>query len=258
MASKSRQSPNLRMTRAKRAVVQVLAQYFVLRSKDVAQLLRKKEPNQNDIRTINRSLKLLADARLVHRIKYLDLTNDGVGYACGLTDGGVSFAGQGKTLDDHSARTLDHELEISQFHIALRHFCDHHSFELRWQQSDLKHGVNPDAYFSITDPRKESKNTNHFFLEVERAKLGNYKDGEASIIRKLKAYYEYYNSDKCEKHWGFRTYRVIVVLRNNDRRANLLQAMQAELKHRMFWLSVEGVVHDFRTPKGDTYSLSDL
>lgn len=118
--------------------------------------------------------------------------------------------------------------------------------------------MNPDAYFSITDPKKESKNTNHFFLEVERAKIGNYKDGEPSIIRKLNGYYAYYNSDKCEKAWGFKTYRVIVVLRNNERRANLLQAMQEELKHRMFWLSIEGTLDDFRTPKGDTYLLSDL
>ena len=129
MASKRRQNPNLRMTLAKRAVLQILAQYFVLRSKDVAELLRGREPNQNDIRTINRSLKLLADDRLVHRIKYLDLATDVVGYACGLTDAGVSFTGQGKTFDDHSARTLDHELEISFFHLALEYYCRHQGLE---------------------------------------------------------------------------------------------------------------------------------
>ena len=245
------------MTRTKRAILQVLGQHFVLRSKDVAKLLRKREPTTNDIRTINRSLKLLDEAGFVHRLKYLDLADDGVGYACGLTDKGVAEFG-GKTFDEHSERTLDHELEISYFHMALQEFCDHRGLVLRWKQSDLKHGVNPDAYFSITDPTKDSKNTNHFFLEVERAKIGNYKDGEPSIIRKLKGYYEYYNSEDCEKAWGFKTYRLIVVLRNDERRANLLHAMQAELKHRMFWISIEGTLADFRTPKGDTFSLSDL
>src|SRR5579871_1808416 len=136
---------HLRMTRAKRAVLEFLAQYFVLRSKDVARLLRKRTPNKNDIRTINRSLLLLDRAGLVYRLKYLDLDNDGVGFACGLTDKGVREYG-GKTFDEHSERTLDHELEISYFHIALQEMASQNGLSVRWLQADLKHGVNPDAY----------------------------------------------------------------------------------------------------------------
>jgi hypothetical protein len=43
-----------------------------------------------------------------------------------------------KTFDDHSARTLDHELEISHFHMALKRFCEKHDLKLYWQQADLK------------------------------------------------------------------------------------------------------------------------
>jgi hypothetical protein len=240
------------------AVLRLLTSHFVLRSKDVAALVRKRPPTPNDIRTINRSLKLLAERGLVRRKKYLDLSNDGVGYACGLTDRGVAEYG-GKTFDEHSERTLDHELEISRFHIAIQELCDRHGLQLSWRQSDLKHGVDPDAYFFITDPKRDGKNTNHFFLEFERAKLGNMKDGKYSITRKLEHYYRYYNSSECEERWGFKTYRVVLVMRTTDRRDNLVSAMQSGLNHRMFWVGTKhSLVGDFHTPKGDRFSFLDL
>ncbi len=216
---------------------------------------RLTQPCRKD--TINRTLKLLDDAGLVRRLRYLNPLNDGVGYACGLTDAGVRFCGEGKTLDEHSERTLEHELGISFFHLSLRELCDEHGFALRWQQSGLKRGVNPDAYFSLTHPLAEGRNTHHFFLEIERAKIGNYKDGEPSIIRRLRRYYEYYNTPGCESEWGFSTYRVVTVLRSDERRSNLRRAMQAGLDHRMFWLGVESNhTADFQTPKGDTFSFA--
>jgi hypothetical protein len=246
-------------TRNKRQVLQALARYFVLRSRDLAAVLRGRTPSQNDIRTINRTLNILDNAGLVRRLRYLNPENDGVGYACGLTDAGVEFCGAGKTLDEHSERTLEHELGISFFHMSLQKLCDEHGFTLLWEQSDLKHGVNPDAYFRLTKPRTGGKNTHHFFLEIERAKIGNYKNGEPGIIRKLKRYYDYYNSDACEEERGFRTYRVITVLRNDQRRTNLLRAMQPELSHRMFWLGVEAnLAGDYRTPRDDTFSFTDF
>ncbi len=258
MASRSRRALFYPTSR-KREVLDLLAGYFVLRSKDLARLLRNSDPTQTNIRTINRTLKILEDAGLIHRLRYLNPENDGVGYACGLSDSGVQCSGWGKTFDEHSERTLDHELGISCFHLSLKGLCDRHALTLHWQQSDLKHGVNPDAYFSVTNPGKEGKNTHHFFLEIERAKIGNYTDGEPGIIRKLKRYYEYYNTPACEAAWGFMTYRVVTVLRSDERRNNLLRAMQAELNHRMFWLGVESNrTADFRTPRGDAFSFADI
>jgi hypothetical protein len=246
-------------TRRKREVLGLLAEYFVLRSRDLARLLRSPVLNGTDIRTINRTLKILDDAGLVRRLRYLNPENDGVGYACGLTDAGVRFCGEGKTFDEHSERTLEHELGISFFHLSLQDLCDERGFTLHWRQADLRHGVNPDAYFALTNPEAADKNTHHFFLEVERAKIGNWKDGEPGIIRKLQRYYDYYNTPGCESDWGFRMYRVVTVLRNDERRTNLLRAMQAELNHRMFWVSVESDrTSDFRTPKGDTFSFADF
>jgi hypothetical protein len=196
----------------------------------------------------------------VARLPYLDLdrVSGGVHYAWGLSDKGVEFCKAlwplAKTFDEHSQRTLDHELEISFFHIALKRFCEKNKLKLYWQQSDLKCTVSPDAMFGITDPAKpEGKNTLYYFLEMERAKIGHYRDGEPSIMRKLGKYYAYYGTDACEKKWqDFRQFRVIVVQRTDERVENLLKAMETDLKHRMFWLTSEDEDisnYVFRTPR---------
>jgi hypothetical protein len=190
----------------------------------------------------------------VNRLPYLepDRETGGTGFVYGLSDKGVEhvveelpfLALTAKTFDEHSQRTLDHELEISFFHSALKKFCHANGFELHWQQKDLKKKtVAPDAYFAITDPKLPGgENTLHYFLEIERSKIGNIKNGEPSIIRKLGKYYDYFNSDECEKEWQhFRQFRVIVVQRNEHRRQHLLRALGASFAHRMFWLTSEAL-----------------
>jgi hypothetical protein len=149
----------------------------------------------------------------------------------------------GKTFDDHAARTLDHELDISYFHILLKNLCQKCGWTLYWQQTDLKtKTVHPDAYFAITDPTKpEDRNTHHLFLEVERSKVGNYRDGEPSIIRKLEKYYNLFDTPQCEKDWGIRQFRVIVVQRTEERRKNLCNALQEKWGHPMFWITTESL-----------------
>jgi hypothetical protein len=248
------------MNGVKRESLELLAEYFCLRTNDVAQLIRGRAPNESDKRSIRHTLALLHKAGLANRLPYLDLdrASGGVTYVYGLSDKGVRFVESiwtgAKTFDDHSQRTLDHELEISFFHIALKRFCVKNKLKLYWQQSDLKCTVSPDAMFAITDPQKpEGKNTLYFFLEMERAKIGHFVNGEPSIMRKLGRYYEYYGTDKCEKEWlDFRQFRVIVVLRTRDRVENLLGALEKDLKHRMFWLmSEEEDISNyvFRTPR---------
>jgi len=254
MASPTPKRP-LRHRKTMGATLQALAKYFVLKSREAARIVRKREPTENDIRTINRTLKLLYGAGLLHRIKLPNLDDDGAPYVYGLSDAGVRHCGEGKTFDDHSARTLDHELDISDFHIALQELCEAETITLHWRQSDLKHGVNPDAYFSTTRNGK----ANHFFLEVERAKMGNYRNGEPSIIRKLKHYYDYYNTPECEKAWGFKTFRIVTLVFTEERREHLLRAMRGELCHRMFWLgTMKSLAATFLTPKGDPFSFLDV
>ena len=66
-----------------------------------------------------------------------------------------------------------------------------------WQQADLKHTLHPDALFYVADPVNPGK-AFCYFLEIERAKLGNYRNGEPQILRKLRTYYDYFNSTGCE------------------------------------------------------------
>ena len=164
----------------------------------------------------------------------------------GLSDSGLEHVGdlhtvRPKAFTEHCARTLDHELEISYFHIALKQFCAKYSLQLYWQQADLKTAtIHPDAYFAITDPlQPNDRNTNHFFLEIERSKFSKYQDGEPSIIRKLGKYYDLFDTRACDKDWGFHQFRVIVVQRTDERRRNLCYALQEKYRHRMFWLTTE-------------------
>ena len=200
-----------------------------------------------DSRYERKVLRELHDAGLVSAIPYFDLDSPygGRTFAYGLTDAGVKLCKPvfpfAKTFDEHSQRTLDHELEISFFHIALKEFARKSNLKLYWQQSDLKHTVSPDALFALTDPAKpDGKNTLYYFLEIERAKIGHYVNGEPSIMKKLGRFYEYYGTDKCEKEWkDFKQFRVIVVQRTDERRENLLKQLNKEYNHRMFWLTTE-------------------
>ena len=242
-------SPELRhrVTNAKRVVLELLAEYFCLRTNDVARLVRNRTPNESDKRSVRYTLELLYKEGLVNRLPYIELDRDrGVAtFVYGLSDKGVSFVRSiwphAKTFDEHSQRTLDHELEISHFHFALRRLCTTRKLKLFWQQSDLKHTISPDAMFAITNPEKpEGKNTLYYFLELERAKIGHYVNGEPSIMKKLGKYHAYYGTDACQKEWtDFRQFRVIVTQRNDERRENLLKQLNKEFNHRMFWLTTE-------------------
>jgi len=254
---------SFRLTKHTRQTLATLAEYFCVRTNDAALIIRDRTPNENDKRTLRFTLKLLHKAGLANRIPYLDLEREsgGVAYVYGLSDKGVRYCrdlydGRMKTFDDHSQRTLDHELEISLFHIALKKLCAKRNLTLYWQQDDLKCTVNPDAMFAITDPSKpEGKNTFYYFLEIERAKMGHYIDGESSIMRKLGKFYEYYGTEKCRKEWGVEQFRVVVVQRTADKRYNLLAALNRQFNHRMFWLTTEQLYKEdigaaiFKTPK---------
>ena len=115
-----------------------------------------------------------------------------------------------------------------------------------------KKAVRPDALFRL--------NAQCFFLEVERAKLGDYKDGRPSITRKLEAYRDYYDSTDCEKDFGFRKFRVVTIMRTKQRVENLTAAcVAAGMASGIFLNACENAFFDFTTPKpGYTPSFQSL
>jgi len=249
----------------KRRVLEFLAEFFCLRTNDTARLLRNHAISESDARSVRRTLSILHRDGFLYRVPYLDAGHDrgGASYIYGLSARGVDHALRNgystlatKTLDEHSIRTLDHELEITSFHIALQRLCAAQGLRYAWRQTDLKHTVHPDAVFNVADPEHPDK-AFCYFLEIERAKLGNYRNGEPQIFRKLRKYYAYFNSTSCEKEWGFRQYRVVVVQRTDARREGLLTALREKCSHRMFWVTTEPAYRNdiggaiFKTPKDD-------
>jgi Replication-relaxation len=230
-------------TNAERKAVVLLAEYFCLNAELAARLTGTSE------RTVRRHLQYLEDKGYVQSLPYYPehQKKGAAPHAFGLSDKGVDYAfkegfnaGGTKTFDEHSSRTIDHELTITRFHVALKNLCAAKGWRLRWRQYDLKHGVHPDALFSINDT--------YWFLEVERAKLGNYKNGEPQILRKLKTYHDYYDSTSCEKDWGdFKKFRVLTLMRTRERTDNLIALLEAEGLGATFWNAPEST-SDFSIP----------
>lgn len=117
--------------------------------------------------------------------------------------------------------------------------------------------MNPDAVFGLTDSAKQKDSRSHYyFLELEKSRQGHYRDGLSLLMKKVDAYFNYFNSDKCEREWKwFRQFRVILVLRNEQRRRNLLAKLSERYHHRMFWVITEELykydIHGriFQTPR---------
>ena len=249
----------------KQRILELLAEFFCLRTNDAAELLRDRTITESDARSVRRTLSILHRDGFLYRAPHVDVGHErgGVAYVYGLSAKGVGHALRNgystlatKTLDEHSLRTLDHELEITSFHVALHRLCSAKGLRYLWRQTDLKHTVHPDALFYVADPANPGK-AFCYFLEIERSKLGNYRNGEPQILRKLRAFYNYFNSTGCEKEWGFRQYRVVVVQRTDARREGLLAALREKCSHRMFWLTTEAAYREnvggaiFMTPKDD-------
>ena len=255
----------------KQRALELAAEFFCLRTRDAAELVRGRAATESDERSVRRTLSILHRDGFLARLPHFapEQERGGLGHVYGLSDKGVAHAFSNgystattKTFDEHSLRTLDHEVEITAFHIALHRLSAERGLRYTWRQADLKRTVHPDALFTIADPNDPDREF-CYFLEVERSKFGNYKNGEPQILRKLGAYYGYFSSTGCEKEWGFRQYRVIIVQRTEARRAGLLTALQGRFPHRMFWLATEETCRKdiggeiFKTPKdhmGSSYS----
>ena len=178
----------------KQRLLELFAEFFCLTTNDAAGLLRDRVSTGSDARSVRRTLAILRRDGFVHR---LDIVRGrgGATEVHGLAAKGTAFAcRQGfstpatKTFDEHSLRTLDHELEITAFHIALRRLCRERGLPYAYRQTDLKHNVHPDPLFYVADPASPGKAYCHF-LEIERSKLRNYQNGEPQILRKLRAHY---------------------------------------------------------------------
>jgi len=169
----------------------------------------------------------------------------------------------GSFTAEKSPYSLPHDQEITTFHLRLERAYPGTVF---WQQRDLKKSsVYPDALFGLS---KDGKNAVYFFLEIEKSRPNHVKDGMSGLEAKLRRYDEYRDTDHCEKDWKlFRNYRVIVVVRTEDRQRNLLARLSPLLPYRFIWVTTEELYKQdimskiFLTPKDfmvSAYSLSEV
>jgi hypothetical protein len=143
---------------------------------------------------------------------------------------------------EKSPHSLEHDIWITEFHLAVERFCDLNGWTAYWQQYNLKRTVNPDALFALTDPRRpEDESTSYYFLEMERSRQGSYLDGRSGLLRKLERYAEYYGTERCLRDWEwFDEFRVVIVVANETRRTNLLLQLSEFLPDPAFWVLVQG------------------
>lgn len=230
--------PRFLATKPKRELLRLLAEYFCVRTNDLA-ALRHGRVRESQLRSTRRTLLILFREGFIARLPYFDTDRaaGGFTYVYGLSKKGVRFAaeagiaaGATKPFGSGSARILDHELLITAFHRALAAFARGSRLDLYWLQRCLKRTVHPDAVFALTDPKlPEDRNTRYWFLEIERAKAGGYIDGEAHLMRKLHAYARYRGTAACLRDWmDFRDFRVLVVV-GTERRARSVAGECREL-----------------------------
>jgi hypothetical protein len=254
----SHQGP-FRWNNTRQNIIRLLQEFYILRVSDILFIVGQESDDKR--RNVQYVLSRLRERGFVGRLRFFDdlAETASITYAYFLTDKGADALEDPTAAFTKESQLIPrHEVEITQFHIYLKRWTDKQGFNLHWHQPKMDHkkDINPDAYFGIEDPKLPTgKNTLHYFLEMERSPLGNYRNGEPSIIRKLAKYYELYDSTDCERHWGFRKFRVITVVRNADKQYNLCRRLSERYSHRMFWVTAESMFRDniggevFKTPK---------
>jgi hypothetical protein len=240
------------LTPQRREVLQLLADYQYLRTPDFYHLMKRSGPHEE--RGVRRLLMLLAQAGLVERSRHAvdDPTDPFLRYqhCYRLTRAGQRVIGGGHAAVEKSPASIDHELAITDFHIALAEWTPV-THRIYWRQTDLKRSVNPDALFAVTDttkPREQS--TIYYFLEVEYSRQGHYRAGDSGLLAKLRRYAEYRRAEACRREWQhFGDFRVVVVLRTRERQENLLRVLAERLPTTAIWTTTaEDVARDITGP----------
>jgi hypothetical protein len=240
------------LTPQRREALELLREYHYLATPDFYRLLGVAETDEHRRRGVRRMLMLLARAGLVEHARHV-VDNPGdpflrYQHCYRLSRTGAVAVSARRAMGAKAPASVAHELEITAFHVALASAIPE-THSLYWRQWDLKHTVNPDALFAITDSREpRERSTHYYFLEVEKSRQGHYRNGDSGLIAKLRRYAEYRRTERCRSEWRhFSDFRAIVVLKNRERELNLLRALHERLPERFIWTTTE---EDYRRDIG--------
>ena len=232
------------LTPTRRRALDLLGEYHYLATPDFYQLLGVQSDDEHRKRGIRRMLMLLVEAGLAKYSRHV-IDNPGdrflrYQHCYRLSRSGAAVVGAQRAIGAKAPASVAHELEITAFHIALVSAMPP-PHKLHWRQSDLKHTVNPDALFAVTDRREpRERSTHYYFLEIEKSRQGHYRNGDSGLIAKLRRYAEYRRTERCSEEWRhFSDFRVIVVVKNRERELNLLRALKTRLPERLTWTTSE-------------------
>jgi Replication-relaxation len=255
--SNSNRPKGFKFTPLRRSFFELLIRYVNLTTNDFYRLVpramsadprRAGKQQASHERTIRHALRMFAGQGFLVRRRWFDDERTDTPFPVAvsvysLSKEGLRLArekgignGRGKHAEDNSRRneSVEHELAITRFHFAV----DSLPRKVLWRQVDLKRTVNPDALFEIVEP--DGRGAYYYFLEIEKSKQGNYRDSESGLIKKLRRYYEYQGSEACKHEWNnFNRFRVVVVVKNDERRKNLLLALAEMSNTRFFWITTE-------------------
>jgi hypothetical protein len=137
-----------------------------------------------------------------------------------------------------SRMIVNHDLEITKFHMALEVAAPAGLAEWRQWRDDLRDSADagegakamiPDAYFVL--------NGRAFFLEIVKSYESEYVGGRSNIEQKLALYLAY--RERFRERYGMGDFRVLWVLPTLRRVQLLIGKVKGEFPNRKFWLTDE-------------------
>ena len=203
-----------RLTNARLGVIEILANFGVATRNQIARLhfntLQPTESNRRQIRQLTDDLEAGGYVRYLPWFKRV----------YGLTGKGVAEARDRDMSDPYelspekSLETIGHELKRTDTHAAIERLCEEENWELRWRKTDLYRTVDPDDLFAIT---KDGR-IHYFFFELE-----NRRKTMEDLYAKVKRYFDYWDTEKCLREWGyFRKFNVLFQFPNGERMRNFI------------------------------------
>lgn len=224
-----------RPTSQRLGVLENISRYEILTVNDLAYVIYGTLNSEQGAEIIKRSIRRTAQELVqdgyLHAIRFLPkyeiygqppfafwLSEKGEEYCIDrfpATDPKSYYAGRSDLM-------IPHDLKRARTHIAIAQMCERKGWELGWRKTDLAHIVKPDDVFEIT---KDGR-TYHFFLEqentIKRMKSHDEDKRQKGIYDKLEPYVKLRGSDEMLKQWGFQYYTLIVPMRDETAKTNLL------------------------------------
>jgi Replication-relaxation len=220
-------------------IYQAIAKFQFLTAEHIANLTGR------DHKTIQKRLQMLTEAKLLNRQRRDEMAP----YVYFLAEKGGHVAySQGylpevRWIKGKSRILINHDLEITEFHLALEKAF---SGQVEWEQwrGDLKDHIEtregvysliPDAKFTLNT--LNGKGGGVFFLEVVKSYESEYENGDSNLFTKIALYSQYKN--QFRKKYGADDFRVLWILPTEKRVLNLLVKIADSFPSRKFYVTDE-------------------